>query len=125
MANTPQEIDTNKLRADPRVIDQLNQAVIKEFRDRLLGFVHLPLDPSVALVSKRFVVRLAILLVFASLPIAGSAGFRRMFIALTGTNVIICAMWALLRRERFDGASLTHWDEALLMSSFWLAAHVI
>lgn len=32
MANTPQEIDTNKLRADPRVIDQLNQAVIKEFR---------------------------------------------------------------------------------------------
>ena len=32
MANTPQEIDTNKLREDPRVIDQLNQAVIKEFR---------------------------------------------------------------------------------------------
>ena len=32
MADTPQEIDTNKLRADPRVIDQLNQAVIKEFR---------------------------------------------------------------------------------------------
>jgi deazaflavin-dependent oxidoreductase (nitroreductase family) len=32
MANTPQEIDTNKLRADPRVINQLNQAVIKEFR---------------------------------------------------------------------------------------------
>ena len=32
MANTPQEIDTNKLRADPRVIDQLNRAVIKEFR---------------------------------------------------------------------------------------------
>src|SRR4029077_16586867 len=32
MANTPQEIDTNKLRGDPRVIDQLNQAVIKEFR---------------------------------------------------------------------------------------------
>lgn len=32
MANTPQEIDTNKLRTDPRVIDQLNQAVIKEFR---------------------------------------------------------------------------------------------
>ena len=32
MANTPQEIDTDKLRADPRVIEQLNQAVIKEFR---------------------------------------------------------------------------------------------
>jgi hypothetical protein len=31
MANTP-EIDTDRLIADPRAIDQLNQSVIKEFR---------------------------------------------------------------------------------------------
>ena len=29
MANTPREIDIDKLRADPRVIEQLNQAVIQ------------------------------------------------------------------------------------------------
>jgi deazaflavin-dependent oxidoreductase (nitroreductase family) len=32
MANTPEEIDTDRLIADPRAIDQLNQSVIKEFR---------------------------------------------------------------------------------------------
>jgi hypothetical protein len=32
LANKPQGIDTDRLRADPRVIEQLNQAVIKEFR---------------------------------------------------------------------------------------------
>jgi hypothetical protein len=97
---------------------------MKEIRARLLGFVRLPLDPSVAVVSKRFAIRLAILLIFAALPIAGSVGLRGMFIALTGVNVIMCVVWALLRRERLNGASLTHWDEALLMSSFWLAAHL-
>jgi deazaflavin-dependent oxidoreductase (nitroreductase family) len=32
MANTPAEIDTDRLIADPRAIDELNQSVIKEFR---------------------------------------------------------------------------------------------
>ena len=32
MANTTEEIDTDRLIADPRAIDQLNQSVIKEFR---------------------------------------------------------------------------------------------
>ena len=32
MANTLEEIDTDRLIADPRAIDQLNQSVIKEFR---------------------------------------------------------------------------------------------
>jgi hypothetical protein len=32
MANTPEEIDTDRLIADPRAIDQINQSVIKEFR---------------------------------------------------------------------------------------------
>ena len=32
MANTPEQIDTDRLIADPRAIDELNQAVIKEFR---------------------------------------------------------------------------------------------
>jgi deazaflavin-dependent oxidoreductase (nitroreductase family) len=32
MANTPELIDTDRLIADPRAIDELNQSVIKEFR---------------------------------------------------------------------------------------------
>jgi hypothetical protein len=32
MANTPKGIDTGRLVADPRAIDELNQSVIKEFR---------------------------------------------------------------------------------------------
>ena len=32
MANTPEAIDTDRLIADPRAIDELNQSVIKEFR---------------------------------------------------------------------------------------------
>lgn len=31
MPNTPEEIDTDRLVADPRAIDELNQSVIKEF----------------------------------------------------------------------------------------------
>jgi hypothetical protein len=31
MANTPEGIDTDRLVADPRAIDELNQSVIKEF----------------------------------------------------------------------------------------------
>ena len=98
---------------------------MKHPRTLLHGLIQLPLDPSVALVSKRIVVRLAILLFFAALPIAGTVGFRSMFIVLTGVNVIMCVIWALFRRERPNGVGLTHWDEALVMIGFWLTAHLI
>ena len=98
---------------------------MKDSRDLFHDLVRLPLDPSVALVSKRFLVRLAIILTFAALPMAGGIGFRRMFIALTGINAVVCAIWALLRREPPNGAGLTHWDEALVMTSFWLTAYFI
>src|SRR5271163_830045 len=32
MANTPERIDADRLIADPRAVDELNQSVIKEFR---------------------------------------------------------------------------------------------
>jgi hypothetical protein len=32
MSNTPEGIDTNRLLADPRAIDELNLSIIKEFR---------------------------------------------------------------------------------------------
>jgi len=96
--------------------------VTKNARKLLHRFVRLPLDPSVAHVSRRFLVRFAILLVFSALPIAG--GFKGMFVLLTGVNAIMCAVWALLRRERPNGAGLTHWDEALAMSGMWLVAQL-
>lgn len=98
---------------------------MKQSRKVLHGLVQLPLDPSVTLVSKRFLVRLAIILVFASLPIAGSIGLRRLSITLMGVNVVMCVVWALVRRERPNGVGLTHWDEALVMTGLWAAAHLI
>jgi hypothetical protein len=93
-------------------------------RDLFHDLVHRPLDPSVPLVLKRFTVRLAILLIFCSLPITGGIGFKRMFLALTGINAIMCVIWALLRRERPKSAGLTHWDEALVMAILWLTAQL-
>jgi len=97
---------------------------MKKPRDLFHDLVHLPLDPSVPLVLKRFTVRLMILLIFCALPMAGGIGFRRMFLILTGVNAIICVVWAVLRRERPRSAGLTHWDEALMMTILWLTAQL-
>lgn len=96
----------------------------KEVRGRPSGFIQLPLDPSVALVARRFAVRLAFVLILAAIPIAGGIGFHRMFAALTGANAIMCVVCALLQREKPNGAGLTHWDEALAMTGLWLGANL-
>jgi hypothetical protein len=83
-----------------------------------------PLDPSVPLVLKRLAVRLAILLFFATLPIAGGVGFKGMLALLAAVNALMCVVWALLRREPMNGRGLTHWDEALVMTILWLMGSV-
>ena len=97
---------------------------MKRPRDLFQDLVQRPLDPSVPLVLKRFTVRLIILLIFCALPMAGGIGFRHMFLVLTGVNAMICVVWAVLRRERPRSAGLTHWDEALVMTIFWLTAQL-
>jgi hypothetical protein len=84
-------------------------------RDPLQDLMRRPLDPSVPLVLKRIALRLLMLLVFSSLPMARIVGFWRMFAILAAVNAVGCVVWALLRREQPGGRGLTHWDEALVM----------
>ena len=82
------------------------------------------LDPSVAIVSKRLALRLAIVLMFAALPVAHGIGFAKMFILLTGVNALTSAAMAVFRREPFHTRALTHWDEALVMAALFTMAGV-
>jgi hypothetical protein len=60
-------------------------------------------------VMVRFVLRLAILGVFASL---GNAGFAKGFAVLSLMSAAMCVTGALLQREAPLATALNHWDEA-------------
>lgn len=62
-----------------------------------------------AQVAVRFVLRLMIFCVFASL---GAAGFRVMLPTFLALSAIYCAVAAIFRGEALFGRILTHWDEA-------------
>jgi hypothetical protein len=51
------------------------------------------------------------LLVLTGFALFGSIGFGRSFMALLWMSTVLCAVLALMRRERFMGADLNHWDE--------------
>ena len=87
--------------------------------------IQLPLHPSVAIVSKRLGTRLAILLIFAALPIPHGIGFAKMFVMLTGVNAITSTATALVRRERPDTRAMTHWDEAIIMTALFIIARLV
>lgn len=93
-------------------------------KDLFRYLIRWPIDPSVPLVLKRLAFRLLILLAFASLPMANVVGFWRMFALLAAVNAVACVVWALLRREKPGGNSLSHWDEALVMIFFWLLGSI-
>jgi Zn-dependent protease len=57
----------------------------------------------------RFVLRIVILCVFATL---GGIGFARGFVALSWMSSIMCVVVGIVRRERVFDSALTHWDEA-------------
>ena len=84
-----------------------------------------PLDPSVVIVTKRFCVRLLVLMFFAALPIPNGPGFTKMFVLLTGTNALICAVMAVVHRERPNTRALTHWDEGLAMLALFMVGQVV
>ncbi|WP_244443151.1 hypothetical protein [Bradyrhizobium sp. Ai1a-2] len=69
---------------------------------------NLPEKLKSAQVLVRFCFRLLILTGFA---LFGSIGFGRSLIALLWMSTILCAVMALMRRERFMGVDLNHWDE--------------
>jgi Zn-dependent protease len=57
----------------------------------------------------RFVLRIVILCVFATL---GGIGFARGLVALSWMSSIMCVVVGIVRRERVFDSALTHWDEA-------------
>jgi uncharacterized membrane protein YjjP (DUF1212 family) len=82
----------------------------------------MPNDTRSIQVLVRFLLRIAVLSVFAAL---GHIGFTRSFAALLWLSTILCVVAGTLRREAWFDTSLTHWDEGLayaalycLMSSF-------
>ncbi|BAM91954.1 hypothetical protein S58_59770 [Bradyrhizobium oligotrophicum S58] len=69
-----------------------------------------PAELPAARVLVRFLLRIAILILFAAF---GSIGFGRSLAALLWMTTILCAVLAMLRRERAFAASLNHWDEMI------------
>lgn len=57
----------------------------------------------------RFMLRLALLSVFANLS---THGFEKSFAALLVMSAIFCVIVGAMRREAMFGPVLTHWDEA-------------
>jgi len=98
---------------------------VKDFHHQTRLRTQMPLHPSVAIVSKRLATRLAILLIFAALPIPHGMGFAKMFVMLTGMNAITSTAIALLRRERPDTRAMTHWDEAIVMTALFTIARLL
>ena len=84
-----------------------------------------PLDPTVILVARRFALRLLIVLLFAALPLPHSLGFLPMFVALTGFNALVTFFTGLLRGEKLNARTLTHYDEALWMGALCLVGALL
>lgn len=66
-------------------------------------------DIALVQVGVRVLLRVALLGAFATF---GSQGFVRTLASLLLLSVLICAFFALARRELVFGPVLTHWDEA-------------
>ncbi len=57
----------------------------------------------------RFILRIALLCIFAAF---GSQGFARTLAMLLFVGAVYCAVIGIIRREWPLGSDLTHWDEA-------------
>ena len=98
---------------------------MKDLLHHVRSRMQLPLHPSVSIVSKRLAMRLAVLVMFAALPIPHGIGFVRMFTLLTGVSAATSVLMAAFRHEPFDTRALTHWDEALVMAVLFIAARLV
>ncbi|XUM24616.1 hypothetical protein ACRAVF_16550 [Bradyrhizobium oligotrophicum S58] len=78
-----------------------------------------PAELPAARVLLRFVLRLAILILFATF---GRIGFGRGLAALLWMTIILCTVLAVLRRERVFAAGLNHWDEMIGYTALHCAA---
>jgi hypothetical protein len=65
-------------------------------------------------VAIRFLMRIAVLCVFATL---GNVGFARSLVALLWMSAIMSVAVGIMRRESMFGSALTYWDEAAAYGS--------
>lgn len=70
----------------------------------------------------RFILRIVILCVFATL---GNIGFARSLIALLWMSAIMCVAIGIMRRESMLDSALTHWDEAAAYGSLCCLASAL
>ena len=75
------------------------------------------LSPSQVLI--RFLLRLAILMVFAA---TGHIGFARSLAALSAMAAVMCAVVAVVRREAAFARALNHWDEAIAFAGLYFVS---
>ena len=69
----------------------------------------IPYQFSSSQVLFRFVFRLILLSIFATI---GTQGYAAAFVALLALSAIFCTVVGAMRREAMFGPVLTHWDEA-------------
>jgi hypothetical protein len=67
-------------------------------------------------VLARFVLRIVILVIFATL---GSIGFARSLATLLWMSTILCVVVAIIRREAPFHATLNHWDETVAYAALY------
>lgn len=75
-----------------------------------------PTELSANGVMLRFIVRTAILMLFAMF---GTIGFGRSLAALLWMTIILCAILGTIRRERVFTAALNHWDEMVAYTALY------
>jgi hypothetical protein len=72
-------------------------------------------------VAVRFIMRIAVLCVFATL---GNVGFARSLVALSWMSAIMSVAVGIVRRESMFDSALTYWDEAAAYASLCCLASV-
>lgn len=70
----------------------------------------MPNDTRSTQVLVRFILRIAVLSIFAAV---GHIGFTSSLAALLWLSTILCAVAGTLRREAFFDTALTYWDEGV------------
>jgi hypothetical protein len=73
-----------------------------------------------AQVLVRFLLRMAILVVFASF---GSVGFARSLAALLWMTIVLSAVVGAMKRERPFAGILNHWDETVAYTALFCLVH--
>ena len=71
-------------------------------------------------VLARFVLRIVILVIFATL---GNIGFARSLETLLWMSIILCVVVAVMRRERLFQPTLNHWDETVAYAALYALVH--